>query len=144
MELWAWLQRRLKNPPLAPPFDPARLMFADADLAVILRAAGEADPPIDRRCPQREGSVPAGGIKQQGRPFGPAREPTQNASRVLTPRRRLLGQLLFWRRSGSGCTLVLSPCFGSVTRTPVALPPNSRRERRVPWDDTHNPTLTTT
>ena len=49
LELRAWLRRRLKNPPLAPPFDPARLMFADADFAVILGAAGEADPATDRR-----------------------------------------------------------------------------------------------
>jgi hypothetical protein len=48
LELGAWLRRRFKNPPLAPPFDPARLMFADADIAVILGAAGEADPAADR------------------------------------------------------------------------------------------------
>ena len=41
LELRAWL-RRLKNPPLAAPFDPARLMFADADIALIMRAAGKA------------------------------------------------------------------------------------------------------
>ena len=48
LELRAWLRRRLKNPPLAPPFDPARLTFGDADLALILRAAGEANPAADR------------------------------------------------------------------------------------------------
>ncbi|WP_024513283.1 hypothetical protein [Bradyrhizobium sp. ARR65] len=47
LELRAWLRRRLREPPLAPPFDPARLMFADADLALILGAAGEADPAAD-------------------------------------------------------------------------------------------------
>ena len=43
LELRAWLRRRLKNPPLAPPFDPARLI-GGVDIALVLRAAGEADP----------------------------------------------------------------------------------------------------
>jgi len=34
--------RRLRNPPLAAPVDPARFIFADADIALILRAAGKA------------------------------------------------------------------------------------------------------
>src|SRR5437773_5208264 len=42
LELRAWLRRRLKNPPLAEPIDPASFIFADADIALILRAAGEA------------------------------------------------------------------------------------------------------
>jgi hypothetical protein len=42
LELRAWLRRRLQNPPLAEPIDPASLIFADADLASLLRAAGEA------------------------------------------------------------------------------------------------------
>ncbi|OSJ36859.1 MULTISPECIES: hypothetical protein [Bradyrhizobium] len=47
LELRAWLRRRLKNPPLAPPFDPARLL-GDADIALVLRATGEADRAADR------------------------------------------------------------------------------------------------
>jgi hypothetical protein len=42
LELRAWLRRRLKNPPLAAPIDPASLIFANADIASLLRAAGEA------------------------------------------------------------------------------------------------------
>jgi hypothetical protein len=35
--------RRLRNPPLAPPIDPASFIFRDADIAaLILRAAGKA------------------------------------------------------------------------------------------------------
>jgi hypothetical protein len=41
LELRAWLRRRLKNPPLAEPIDPARLL-ADVDIALLLRAACEA------------------------------------------------------------------------------------------------------
>ena len=37
LELRAWLRRRLKNPPLAAPIDPDRLIFADADIALLLR-----------------------------------------------------------------------------------------------------------
>lgn len=47
LELRAWVRRRLKNPPLAPPFDPARLL-GNADIALILRVAGEAAPAADR------------------------------------------------------------------------------------------------
>jgi hypothetical protein len=39
LALRAWLRRRLKNPPL---IDPACLTFGDTDIALILRAAGEA------------------------------------------------------------------------------------------------------
>ncbi|MET3967690.1 MULTISPECIES: hypothetical protein [Bradyrhizobium] len=46
LELRAWLRRRLKNPPLAPPFHPARLI-GDADIALVLRATGEADRATD-------------------------------------------------------------------------------------------------
>jgi hypothetical protein len=42
LELRAWLRRRLKNRPLAEPLDPASLIFAEADLASLLRAACEA------------------------------------------------------------------------------------------------------
>ena len=35
----AWLLRRLKNPPLAAPIDPARFSISDADLAILLRSA---------------------------------------------------------------------------------------------------------
>jgi hypothetical protein len=42
LELRAWLRRRLKNPPLAEPIDPASFIFADADIAPLLRAAREA------------------------------------------------------------------------------------------------------
>jgi hypothetical protein len=41
LALRAWLRRRLKNPPLAEPIDPARFIFADADIASLLRAACE-------------------------------------------------------------------------------------------------------
>ena len=63
LELRAWLLRRMKNPPLAAPVDPARLL-ADVDIALLLRAAGEApgeaaaeptrdeaDPPLRRITP---------------------------------------------------------------------------------------------
>ena len=42
LEFRAWLLRRLRNPPLAAPIDPARLIFGDADIALLLRAAGES------------------------------------------------------------------------------------------------------
>jgi hypothetical protein len=42
LELRAWLRRRLKNPPLAPPLDPASLLFADVNITLILSAAGKA------------------------------------------------------------------------------------------------------
>jgi hypothetical protein len=42
LALRAWLRRRLKNPPLAEPIDLANLIFADADIASLLRAAGKA------------------------------------------------------------------------------------------------------
>ena len=42
LEPRAWLRRRLQNPPLAAPIDPASLIFADADLANLLGAAGRA------------------------------------------------------------------------------------------------------
>jgi hypothetical protein len=45
LELRAWLLRRLRNPPLAPPIDPTR-WFGDADIAAaIQRAAGKAPEP---------------------------------------------------------------------------------------------------
>ena len=37
----AWVRRRLKNPPLAAPIDPASFIFGDADIA-LMRAAREA------------------------------------------------------------------------------------------------------
>jgi len=42
LELRAWLLRRLQNPPLAAPIDPARFTISDADIALLLRAAGKA------------------------------------------------------------------------------------------------------
>ena len=48
LALRAWLRRRLKNPPLAAPIDPASFIFADADIASLLRAAGEAAAGPDR------------------------------------------------------------------------------------------------
>jgi hypothetical protein len=48
LELRAWLRRRLKNPPLAEPIDPARFIFRDADISLLLRAAGEAATGPDR------------------------------------------------------------------------------------------------
>jgi hypothetical protein len=37
-----WLRKRLRNRPLAAPFDLASLIFADADIALFMRAAVEA------------------------------------------------------------------------------------------------------
>jgi hypothetical protein len=48
LEFRAWLLRRLRNPPLAAPIDPASFIFADADIASLLRAAGEAAAGPDR------------------------------------------------------------------------------------------------
>jgi hypothetical protein len=42
LEFRAWLLRRLRNPPLAEAIDPARFIFADADIALILRAGKAA------------------------------------------------------------------------------------------------------
>jgi hypothetical protein len=42
LELRAWLRRRLQNPPLAGPIDPGNFIFGDADIALLLRAAGKA------------------------------------------------------------------------------------------------------
>ena len=39
LEFRAWLLRRLRNPPLAAPIDPARFVISDADLAILLRSA---------------------------------------------------------------------------------------------------------
>lgn len=39
LEFRAWLLRRLKNPPLVAPIDPARFSISDADLAILLRSA---------------------------------------------------------------------------------------------------------
>jgi hypothetical protein len=36
LELRAWLRRRLQNPPLAAPIDPARFTISDADIAALL------------------------------------------------------------------------------------------------------------
>jgi len=53
LELRAWLLRRLRNPPLAPPIDPTRLLFGDGDIAALIlgaagKAAGEAAAEPDR------------------------------------------------------------------------------------------------
>jgi hypothetical protein len=42
LEFRAWLRRRLQYPPLAAPIDPARFIFADADIASLLQAVGRA------------------------------------------------------------------------------------------------------
>jgi hypothetical protein len=42
LELRAWLRRRLRNPPLCAPIDPACYMLGDADIALIMKAAREA------------------------------------------------------------------------------------------------------
>jgi hypothetical protein len=39
-ELRAWLLRRLKNPPLAPPSDAASLLFGDGDIDIALILKG--------------------------------------------------------------------------------------------------------
>jgi hypothetical protein len=42
LELRAWLRRHLKYPPLAAPVDPDAFAISDADIALLLRGAGEA------------------------------------------------------------------------------------------------------
>ena len=37
LEFRAWLLRRLKNPPLAAPIDPASFAISDADMALLLK-----------------------------------------------------------------------------------------------------------
>jgi hypothetical protein len=37
LELRAWLLRRLRNPPLAAPIDPANFAISDADMALLLK-----------------------------------------------------------------------------------------------------------
>jgi hypothetical protein len=37
LELRAWLRRRLKNPPLAAPIDPASFAISDADMALLMK-----------------------------------------------------------------------------------------------------------
>lgn len=37
LALRAWLRRRLQNPPLAAPIDPAQPEFSNADIALMLR-----------------------------------------------------------------------------------------------------------
>ena len=54
LALRAWLRRRLKNPPLAEPIDLASFIFADADIALLLRAAGKA-PGEATAGPDRDG-----------------------------------------------------------------------------------------
>ena len=48
LEFRAWLLRRLRNPPLAAPVDPAFYTISDADIALLMRAAGEAAALPDR------------------------------------------------------------------------------------------------
>jgi hypothetical protein len=43
LALRAWLRRRLKNPPLTAPIDPARFAISDADIALFMMAAREAE-----------------------------------------------------------------------------------------------------
>jgi len=38
LEFRAWLLRRLRNPPLAAPIDPARFVISDRDMALLLQA----------------------------------------------------------------------------------------------------------
>ena len=51
LALRAWLRRRLKNPPLAAPIDPARFTISDADMALaaenIGRRAASPSPAVD-------------------------------------------------------------------------------------------------
>ena len=41
-EFRAWLLRRLGEPPLAAPVDPARFAISEADIALLMRSAREA------------------------------------------------------------------------------------------------------
>jgi hypothetical protein len=70
LALRAWLRRRLQSPPLAAPIDPASFIFADADIALLLRAAGEAAAGPDRDGADRgynpQGNAPAS-ICRKGR-----------------------------------------------------------------------------
>ena len=47
LELRAWLRRRLREPPLVA-IDPARFTISDSDIALLLRAVGEAAAEPDR------------------------------------------------------------------------------------------------
>ena len=42
LALRAWLLRRLHEPPLAAPVDPARFAISEADIALLMRSAREA------------------------------------------------------------------------------------------------------
>ena len=48
LEFRAWLRRRLQYPTLATPPDPARLILQDVDIALVIKAAGEAAAGPDR------------------------------------------------------------------------------------------------
>jgi len=41
-EFREWLMRRLSEPPLAAPVDPARFAISKADIALLMKSAGEA------------------------------------------------------------------------------------------------------
>ncbi|CUU16558.1 hypothetical protein ABIB94_007197 [Bradyrhizobium sp. JR7.2] len=41
-EFREWLMRRLIEPPLAAPVDPARFAISKADIALLMKSAGEA------------------------------------------------------------------------------------------------------
>ena len=67
LALRAWLRRRLQNPPLAEPIDPASFIFADADIALLLRAGkapGDAAAGPDRD--EAEGGPQASMLGQGG------------------------------------------------------------------------------
>ena len=48
LEFRAWLLRRLRNPPLAAPIDPARFAISDRDMALLLKTL-VGEPRHDRQ-----------------------------------------------------------------------------------------------
>jgi hypothetical protein len=71
LALRAWLRRRLKNPPLAEPIDPARFTISDADMALLLGGGGRSAGRSCRRAGQGRGRwrlEPAGKRSRQHLP----------------------------------------------------------------------------
>jgi hypothetical protein len=59
LALRAWLRRRLREPPLVA-IDPARFTISDADIAHLLRTAGEAAAKPDEANGNPKANSPAG------------------------------------------------------------------------------------
>jgi hypothetical protein len=78
LPLRAWLRRRLKNP-LAEPIDPARLIFGDAGIASLLRAAGKAGGALNRH----DCRVSPGEFHSEHRVAGGSRPPPAPTERSM-------------------------------------------------------------